>query len=410
MTVSEMGSGRLPDHLWILVVDDFEANLQLVQRILEREFRCRVDTAHSGKRAMELANAQNFDLILLDINLPEISGFEVCQKMRSQGRNQSTPIIFLTGRDKTEDVVQGFGVGATDYIIKPFHKEELVARVRSHLQHALLSRELAREKRERDLDFQLAATVQQRILFPAPSAGQLEDLEYHIAYLPMNGTVSGDYYNMDLRTDGMASSTSPDSREAAPGKSIFLADATGHGVHAAMTTMQIDLLLRETSHMNSPAERLAAINESILALMEKVNLFSALLIHQDGDRLVCASAGHLPQLHVGDDIKNIKATGKLLGLLSGTVYREMELAFAEGDVLVLYTDGLTEELDSQGNEYGVETIQDVAAEWKAETGSPSLEVLGQRILESLSPVESNYQDDVTLILIRRSGQNNRPAY
>lgn len=116
----------------ILIVDDVQLNLDLMKDILsDQEYQ--IATAINGKSALAKARAHKFDLILLDVVLPDIDGFEVCSILKSNPQTQDTPIIFLTAKREKDNIVRGFQLGAVDYIPKPFSKEELLARVNLHL-------------------------------------------------------------------------------------------------------------------------------------------------------------------------------------------------------------------------------------------------------------------------------------
>ncbi len=116
----------------ILIVDDVSQNIQIVANILKAE-GYQMTYAQSGKAALAKAWSHNFDLILLDIMMPEMNGFEVCIKLKQYPETKDIPVIFLTAKSDTESIVKGFKVGATDYVTKPFNRMELVARVRTHL-------------------------------------------------------------------------------------------------------------------------------------------------------------------------------------------------------------------------------------------------------------------------------------
>ncbi len=116
----------------ILIVDDVQMNLELMKEILSEQ-GYQIATAINGKSAIAKAKAHKFDLILLDVVLPDIDGFEVCTHLKSNHQTQETPIIFLTAKKEKDSIIKGFQLGAVDYIPKPFSKEELLARVNLHL-------------------------------------------------------------------------------------------------------------------------------------------------------------------------------------------------------------------------------------------------------------------------------------
>lgn len=117
----------------ILIVDDVSENIQVAMNIL-REQNYKLSFALNGKEAVSLINKHDFDLILLDIMMPEMDGFAVCKKIKSTPNLAEIPVIFLTARTDIDSVTKGFQAGAVDYITKPFHSEELISRVSSHLE------------------------------------------------------------------------------------------------------------------------------------------------------------------------------------------------------------------------------------------------------------------------------------
>lgn len=130
----------------ILVVDDQPNNLKVIASVLGRDYA--VSIANSGTNALRILENSTPDLILLDIMMPDMDGFEVCRKIRENDRIRHIPIIFLTAKADVEDVVKGFNAGAVDYITKPFNATEVDARVRNHLnlQHALKEVKSANQK------------------------------------------------------------------------------------------------------------------------------------------------------------------------------------------------------------------------------------------------------------------------
>jgi len=128
----------------ILIVDDLPDNLDLLRRVLETaDFSVRLAT--SGQAALQTAQAQPPDLILLDIAMPVMDGFETCRRLKADPATQDIPVIFLTGQGETEKVIQGFELGAVDYVTKPFRTTELLRRVQTHVELYQLQRSLTHE-------------------------------------------------------------------------------------------------------------------------------------------------------------------------------------------------------------------------------------------------------------------------
>lgn len=117
-----------PSEYKILIVDDVMSNVLLLKVLLTNE-KFAIATASNGRQALEQVEKENPDLVLLDVMMPDMSGFEVAQHLKSNPNTADIPIIFLTALNSTADIVKGFQVGANDFISKPFNKEELIIRV-----------------------------------------------------------------------------------------------------------------------------------------------------------------------------------------------------------------------------------------------------------------------------------------
>ncbi len=130
----------------LLLVDDTPANIKLLAGILEGEFRLAIATG--GIQALDMALDTPPDLILLDVMMPDLDGFEVCKRLKAQKATASIPVIFLTAKTEAADIIEGFNSGGVDYLTKPFIREELLARVNVHLRIQHLVRELEEKNAE----------------------------------------------------------------------------------------------------------------------------------------------------------------------------------------------------------------------------------------------------------------------
>ncbi len=121
----------------ILIVDDVPKNIQMAMNILKNEGH-KMFYAKDGKMALKLTSEQEFDLILLDIMMPDINGFEVCKKLKNDDKTKNIPIIFLSGKDSTKDIEQAYEVGGIDYVVKPFINIELITKANNYVKLKLL--------------------------------------------------------------------------------------------------------------------------------------------------------------------------------------------------------------------------------------------------------------------------------
>ncbi len=154
----------------IMVVDDVPANLQMLTDVLKAK-GYRVRPVPDGELALATASREVPDLILLDVNMPGIDGFEVCRRLKSDPQLAAVPVIFITALNDVADKVKGFGLGAVDFVTKPFEFQEVEARVSTHLELARLRKEL-KQHNER-----LEETVAQRTLELAQANARLAILD-----------------------------------------------------------------------------------------------------------------------------------------------------------------------------------------------------------------------------------------
>ena len=228
----------------VLIVDDEKAIVEILQYNLEKnEFETLV--AFDGKQALELAQTQDPDLILLDIMLPEMDGFEVCKALRDGGSN--VPIIMLTAREDETDKVFGLEIGADDYITKPFSIRELMARVKANIRRSAAAAPAAQpEKNENVLQVKdLTIDMDRHAVYRDGKEIDLTEREYNILQLMasepgkifsreelMRQVWQYDYFG-DLRTVDVAMRRFREKLEKKPAEPEYIMTRRGAGYYFA---------------------------------------------------------------------------------------------------------------------------------------------------------------------------------
>jgi sigma-B regulation protein RsbU (phosphoserine phosphatase) len=328
----------------VLVVDDTPANLQVVRSILKDDFKIRVAT--SGAKALDLVKVEpQPDLILLDVMMPEMDGYEVCERLKATPEARDIPVIFLTGKTETEDETKGFDVGAVDYIHKPFSPAVMKARVHTHLVLREAREQLARQLLDINNELEMAREIQLSIL--PHEIPKIRGLEIAARYIPMS-SVAGDFYDFIIVDEKRTG--------------ILVADVSGHGLPAALIASMLKFALAAQSpHAFDPARVLAGLNQSLCGKFRNHFVTAAyVFVDMDKNSISYAGAGHPPLLlwrKSAGCASEVLENGLLLGLFPNATYSVAEGPVEPGDKAVLYTDGILETRSPSKQEFGADLLK-----------------------------------------------------
>jgi sigma-B regulation protein RsbU (phosphoserine phosphatase) len=310
----------------VFVVDDDSSIVRTITGFLKR---AGFSTTGAGDVAGALRGIreQRPDLILLDVNLPDGSGFDICRSLNADAAAFTTPILFISANEDTSTKVQGFEAGGVDYITKPIVGAEVIARVRTHLRLKQAYERLAELQADR---LQRLASAQQNLM-PAPN--DFPDARFH-ATIRQVLTAGGDFYDVIPAGQDVVD--------------YLVADASGHDLGASLWTASLKALAADyAGPLNLPAEVVRAINSSLCRFLPSGAFFTliyARLNHRTG-HLSLVSAGHPPAIVVHADGSKpliLRQEGDVIGAFTDAVFGTAELTLAPGDRLFLYTDGLIE--------------------------------------------------------------------
>jgi sigma-B regulation protein RsbU (phosphoserine phosphatase) len=328
----------------ILLVDDNSTNLQVLFQTLEgRGYNLLV--AKDGETALSITRKALPNLILLDIMMPGIDGYEVCRQLKADPATKEIPVIFLSALADTKDKVQGLDLGAVDYITKPFQPDEVIARVNTHLTICRLKREVQEQRDELEHELQVVAEEQRNLL--PEQIPQIEGLKLAV-YYETSRYAGGDYYDIIKL---------PDNRWG-----FMMADAAGHSTSAAvLVAMTCTLLRAYPESPTDPARVLYNINAHLCNLSNN-SFITALYAVYDAksQTLRIARAGHPPPLlYRPKNGQAIELSCKGVYPLAIEPYDDVpttETKLQAGDRLMLYTDGITERFNPAGECYEVERL------------------------------------------------------
>lgn len=384
-----------PEQGFVLVVDDNEANRDVLSRRLKRQGHT-VAVAENGRQALDMVRVQAFDLILLDIMMPEMNGYQVLEELKADPALRHVPVIMISALDDIDSVVKCVELGAEDYLYKPFNPVLLRARVSASLEKKWLRDQeqsyLHAVKRELELGRRIQADFLPSQL-PQPDGWDIAAI-FHPAR-----EVAGDFYDVFLLPEGYIG--------------LVIADVCDKGVGAALFMSLMRSLIRAFS------EQLEAGATEALEAVIMTNNYIARHHHNSQSRHMFATlffgvldpatgmlsyinGGHDPPLMLGSArIKcQLEPTGPAVGFMADSTFKTARVQIEPGDMLFFYTDGITEARNLEGKFFSEERLIDLLSQPYA-----SVADLMGNIQQNVSDYIGNStpSDDITMLVVHRFG-------
>jgi sigma-B regulation protein RsbU (phosphoserine phosphatase) len=330
----------------ILIVEDNPASLEIMQVRLEAS-DYRVITATDGEEGLAKAQSSLPDLILLDVMMPKMDGLEVCRRLKNNDSLPFMPIIMVTAKTDTKDVIAGLEAGGDEYLTKPVDHGSLVARVKSMLRIKELHDTVIAQSTQLENQLKTASKIQ--TLFwpelPTPEGGiRTWAVSQPASY------VGGDFYDAIILPD----------------KSVlaYVADVSGKGVAAALIMAAVSTKIRaEASLQQNLNLILRAVNDSMYELASTEGYFATMLLLKYWPRMKkieMIRAGHInPVLVSPTGVREISGLkGVSLGVMEEVDYELAELVLEAGESLLLFSDGVTEAENERVEQFGYQRLID----------------------------------------------------
>ena len=318
----------------ILLVDDYEVNLELLEAYLDLSgIPMNIYKAVNCAEAYDCIQRVNLDLILLDVMLPDGSGYDVCRNLKATQQYRGIPVIILTALNDKQNMLEGLKAGADEFLTKPVDSHELILRVKNLLKMKEIANDL--DDRYSQLHRELVIATELQKSFLPRTVPQYDNVDIEVLYKP-SSYIGGDFYDF-IRID--------DSHLG-----VLICDVKGHGVASAMITATIKFQLHDLKqYYLEPDQLLERLNNRL------ENFFSSTgndyfvtavygVLHLDDVTFCYSNAGHsYPCLCSADDLTMLEnQQGLPLGILPGMTYDQQQVTLSPGQELFLYTDGIYE--------------------------------------------------------------------
>ncbi len=370
----------------ILIVDDSPLNTTLLNQALKQQ-KFQTLIATNGVEALQMVEEHACDLLLLDIIMPEMDGYECLRRLRASGKTKEIPVIFLTALNDTDAKVKGLNLGANDFVSKPFNVSELLARVSTQIRLKEMNLQIKQQHEVLLKELEAARKIQQALLpehFPS-----VKRVHFGAKYIPSE-RVGGDLYDVfpiDEKHIG-----------------FYICDVSGHGVSAAMITVfvkqRITTNIQEMKESLSPSKILGLVNESLVAEHFQ-DLYATIffgILNVETLEMCWSSAAHhaTPALvHADGTSEWLHAESVAVGWFPDMVYPEEKLMLKPGDRLTLYTDGIIEARNKENEFYGLERTLDVIRKYKNDSIDKFATVLCYEVARFSKRL--NQEDDIALL-------------
>ncbi|CAA7616743.1 PP2C family protein-serine/threonine phosphatase [Magnetospirillum sp. SS-4] len=368
-----------------LIVEDNPLNRQLVEALLGAMGIGTIGMAVDGADGLERLGQLVPDIIILDIMMPRMDGFEFLSRLRADPDHGDVPVLVTTALSEKAERARAFDLGASDYVVKPIDQREFIARVSVHLRNRMQLARLRRYQERLRADLAAAAAMQDGLL-PAPNRVKAIESAYGVRIASLfrsSSELGGDLWDV-VAID-------PDRF------GLYLVDFSGHGIAAAINTFRLHVLMAKLADQAiDPAALLERVNQALLSVLQRGQFATMIYVVFDvaRNKAVFASAGGTAPVHRAADgtAGLLVSHSHPLGLVPESRFRTIEVPFGPGSALLVYSDGLSEASDGQDGMLGEEGVRRIA-----ETCSGDLD--GE--VKTLADRGFGFHDDLSVVWVSR---------
>ena len=385
----------------ILIVDNIEQNLKLMSAYFV-DSGYEVITASTGSSALKKARLLSPHIIILELNMPDISGYDICKTLKNDSKTKDIIILAVTTIDSRETRSRAFYMGADEYMVKPFDRSTLMTKVKGLFRLIDLNEELENQYRavkeknlQLELQLKMARQVQQALV--TEYNGSINNINFHSRYMPALD-IGGDYYEVYKINDSIVC--------------VFMADVSGHGISAALLTSMIKIMFKKYISEKMPTNLLLEnMNNEFCSIFSDsdVSVYTCAFIAYIDTKnriITCSNAGHALPIFITNEKENntltmeeIDISGTPLGMIDNMTYSQKIFPYNFKDMLLFYTDGLSDSFYKDAPDEFLMDIQQIITSMKDESSEEILSTILKHMYNFDEDAKYT-NDDVSIILCK----------
>lgn len=378
------------EHSKILIIDSCAAQRSQLQKIMAQHGFNRIQEAEDSKAGLRKIREWRPNLIFLAMEMPEMNGLAICEQLQQDMQLHDMVILMQTAVENPNLKAFAFDKGVTDFISSTLDEEEVISRALAHLERNIVLQRKLRVDYQRIKEELQEAMILQTVLLPDEE--MLEDIQnqqgldiahYYHPCSELGGDLLGVYKLSETRT------------------ALLTADISGHGITAALYAFVLHAIFGNVvEKQQSAGEMLSILNNTLYTLMVEGKFATMFLGIVDVEKLTleyASAAAPPPILFAGKETTLLDTRGFLLGMDKDAYYPTHTLPFEQGDVLCLYSDALTETMDSEGN---LMTEEELAEQLHPHLHEHASEILKGAVAKFLMEYSKKPDDDLSFLICK----------
>ncbi|MBE7410949.1 MAG: SpoIIE family protein phosphatase [Leptospiraceae bacterium] len=364
----------------VLIIEDSKVIVEILEHVLENG-RFLVRVARDAKEGEKILSSESVDLILLDINLPDTDGYTFCSKIRAQKQFQLLPIIFLSSINRDSGFLEAISSGGNDFISKPFHPVELIAKIKAHIRVKKLQDTVIQQNEMYNFELSMAKKVQEELI-------PLKNFQFGSSkvstFFKSLGEVGGDFVDAWVSNNSLH---------------LMIADCSGHGPSSALIAAMLKMQLFTMTESQNLQDRVNTIRTNLKKVLPEdysITFFYGILNEDRSFEYI--NGGHpYPFLYNGKDMRYLKGSGRLIMNIkmsdSDNIHK---VQLEKNSTLLFYTDGIIEAISENSEIFGQEGLSEIFNNSLTEN-NVNPESIMEKILKH--PSKFSFSDDVAMIVL-----------